>query len=358
MGTLQRKIIHCDADCFFAALEERDNPRYRGRPIAVGGHAEGRGVIATCNYAARTFGVRSAMPSAQALKLCPDLLIVRHRMEVYREASEQMREIFADYTDLIEPLSLDEAFLDVTGANVCLGSASLIAQEIRARVHKRVGITVSAGVSVNKFLAKVASDWRKPDGLTVIPPKRVADFVRHLPVRKIPGVGPVMQRKMAGLGVETCVDLQAYDAPTLQEWFGCVGESLHQLSFGRDDREVTTERQRKSVSVEQTFSADLPDLSSCMMQMAELMPRLQHRLDALTREGGCIDKAFVKLKFNDFSSTTLERKGTQPRISVYRSLCEEAYSRGLKPVRLMGLGVRIRSQPNEAVQLPLFGIAC
>ncbi len=349
-----RKIIHCDADCFFAALEERDNPRLKNRPLAVGGASASRGVIATCNYAARRFGVRSAMASAQALRLCPDLVIVRHRMDVYRQASSEMHEIFSQYTDEIEPLSLDEAFLDVSESYQCLGSASLMAQEIRWQIRKRVGITVSAGIAVNKFLAKVASDWRKPDGQTVILPRQVSEFVRALPVTKIPGVGHVMNRKMQGLGISTCADLQEYDISTLIEWFGGFGEQLYQLCRGNDDRLVKVARQRKSISIEHTFDFDLPDATTCQQQISMLMPKLLQRLDGLSARGLTVEKALLKMKFADFTSTSVERKGTQPRISTYRTLCEDAFSRGRRPVRLLGIGVKLldsQSVPDRQMEL-------
>ncbi len=351
---MQRKIIHCDADCFFAAIEERDNPRLKNRPLAVGGSSDGRGVIATCNYSARQFGVRSAMASAQALRLCPDLKIVRHRMDVYRQASVEMHEIFSQYTDQIEPLSLDEAFLDVSQSYRCLGSASLMAQDIRWQIRKRVGITVSAGIAVNKFLAKVASDWQKPDGQTVITPRQIPDFVGVLPVNKIPGVGYVMNRKMQGLGISTCADLQKYSNATLVEWFGSFGEHLYQLCRGHDDRPVKIERQRKSISIEHTFDVDLPDVSTCLQQISMLMPKLLQRLDGLAERGLTVEKALVKMKFDDFSSTTVERKGTQPRISTYRMLCEDAFLRGRRPVRLLGIGVKLldsQSVPDRQMEL-------
>lgn len=339
---MSRKIIHCDADCFFAAIEQRDNPRLRDQPLAVGGSSAGRGVIATCNYEARRYGVRSAMPSAHALRLCPELKIVPHRMDVYRQASAQMHDIFSQYTNLVEPLSLDEAYLDVSQSYQCLGSASLMAEEIRWRVKNQIGITVSAGVAPNKFLAKVASDWRKPDGQTLIKPKDIPDFMRLLDVEKIPGVGQVMRRKLQGLGINTCGDLQSIDLLTLCERFGSFGERLYHLCRGVDERLVKPERQRKSVSIEQTFSYDLVDLAACIGQMTVLMPKLQQRLQQVAERGLAIDKAFVKIKFDDFSVTTVERKGTQPRIAVYRALCEEAFARGRRPVRLIGLGVGLK----------------
>src|SRR5690606_18222153 len=225
--------------------------------------AEQRGVIATCNYEARAYGVRSAMASAHALKLCPDLLIVRPRREAYREASQEIHAIFRSYTDLIEPLSLDEAFLDVTGCEHFAGSATRIAQDIRRRVWQQLRITVSAGVAPNKFLAKIASDWKKPDGLFVITPGEVDDFVRVLPVNRLHGVGRVTAEKLSRLGIRSCGDLREWDKLALVREFGAFGERLWGLARGIDERAVQVESRRQSVSVEQTYDQDLPDLAAC-----------------------------------------------------------------------------------------------
>ncbi|MGQ9425454.1 DNA polymerase IV [Gilvimarinus sp. F26214L] len=352
---IQRKIIHCDADCFFAAVEMREDPSLRGRPLAVGGASEGRGVIATCNYEARSHGVRSAMPSAQARRLCPDLLIVPPNMNLYRDVSLQIREIFHGYTDLVEPLSLDEAFLDVSQTTQCKGSATLIAQEIRQRIRDQLGITVSAGVAPNKFLAKIASDWRKPDGLTVIEPGGVADFVRDLPVSKIYGVGRVSAQKLHNMGVETCGQLQAVDELSLVRQFGSMGLRLHQLSRGVDDRPVKSTRSRQSVSVEHTYPADLQSVERCLNELPALYMQLRSRLRRLDKRYRVV-KAFVKVKFTDFTTTTLERAGTGLNLDDYHNLCSEAWQRRAQPVRLLGLGVRLLDLEDDGLlrQLDLF----
>lgn len=352
---MNRKIIHIDADCFFAALEMRDDIRLRQGPIAVGGKQDRRGVIATCNYEARKFGVRSAMASSQAVRLCPDLIIVPGRMDVYRQASQQMREIFFDYADRVEPLSLDEAYLDVTDCQRCQGSATLIAEEIRQRIADQLNITVSAGVAPNKFIAKVASDWNKPDGLTVVAPDRVDEFVSRLPVSRIYGVGKVTANKMLNHGIETCADIRQKTQYELCEWFGSFGTRLYELSFGRDDRAVVSKRRRKSLSVEHTYAQDLPNISTCLEQLPSLFSQLQGRLEAMDDSYRVI-KAFVKVKFNDFDSTTLERLGASARLSHYRELLAEAHERGQKPVRLLGLGVRFveLNADSNFFQLPLF----
>ncbi len=350
-----RKIIHCDADCFYAAIEMRDDPSLRGRPLAVGGDPSRRGVISTCNYEAREFGVHSAMASAHARRLCPDLLIVPHNPEKYRQASAQIREVFFDYTDLVEPLSLDEAFLDVSDSGKCQGSATLMAQEIRQRIFERLQITVSAGVAPNKFLAKIASDWRKPDGLTVVTPEQVDDFVVQLPVDRIFGVGKVTAGKMRRMGIETCGELRRFSVFELTERFGSFGARLFELCRGRDERPVKPSRRRKSLSVEHTYAEDLPGLPQCLEKLPELFVELKGRLGRVDRDYKVV-KAFVKVKFNDFTTTTLERVGTSARLHDYRQLCEGAYARGERPVRLLGLGVRfvdLRDEPIAA-QLDLF----
>lgn len=350
-----RKIIHCDADCFFAAVEMRDDPSLRNRPMAVGGSADRRGVISTCNYEARRYGIHSAMASATARRLCPDLLIVPHRMEAYREASQALRHIFYDYAERVEPLSLDEAFLDVSDSEHCQGSATRIAEEIRQRVSSTLGISVSAGVAGNKFLAKIASDWRKPDGLFVVRPEEAPEFVRQLPVRLIHGVGKATAAKLSRLGVSHCSDLQRFTVFELCEQFGVFGQRLYDLCRGQDERPVMVSRRRKSLSVEHTYPSDLPGLAHCQGQLPALLQDLQRRLRRL-EDDYLVVKAFVKLKFDDFTSTTLERSATQVRLDLYKGLCEEAFPRGNRPVRLLGVGVRfVDLREDQAFyQLDLF----
>lgn len=348
-----RKIIHIDCDCFFAAIEMRDDPRLAGRPVAVGGQPGQRGVIATCNYEARAFGVRSAMASRQALVLCPSLLIVQPRFEAYRTASKQILAILADYSELIEPVSLDEAYVDVSDCRQFGGSATLIARDIRQRVRAQLGITVSAGVAPNKFLAKIASDWHKPDGLFVITPDAVEAFVAQLPVARLHGVGRVTAQRLQGMGIDRCGELRQHERLELVRVFGSFGERLWQLARGIDERRVQANRRRQSLSVEHTFEQDLPDLAACMAQLpmlhAELLGRLG-RLDSSYRIG----KPLVKLKFHDFSQTTLEQAGMGHELENYQRLLAAAHVRGSKPVRLIGLGVRLIDLQGRAEQLELF----
>lgn len=336
-----RKIIHCDADCFFVALEMRDDADLRGIPVAVGGDPGRRGVISTCNYEARAFGVRSAIASAYAKKLCPQLIILPHNMAKYREASLAMRAIFSDYTETIEPLSVDEAFLDVTASNHCLGSATLIAKEIRRRIHKEVGITVSAGVAVNKFLAKVASDWQKPDGLTVVQPERIRFFLKSLPVTCIPGVGPAAAKILHRRNITTCHDLQQVDESDLNQWFGKFGRRLYELSRGEDERPVKARDRRKSLSVEHTLSEDVVSLDQCYLVLAQLSQKLLTRLNRIEQRQA-IAKCFIKIKFADFARTTMEACATEFSLPLCEQLFQQAWHRQKKPVRLVGIGVRFR----------------
>jgi DNA polymerase-4 len=347
-----RKIIHCDCDCFYASVEMRDDPSLRGRPLAVGGRPDQRGVVATCNYEARRFGIHSAMATAQALKLCPDLLVIAPNMEKYRIASRQIMDIYRDYTELVEPLSLDEAYLDVSNAAHCKGSATLIAQEIRRRIFETVGITASAGVAPNKFVAKIASDWNKPDGLFLVKPGEVDAFVAALPVKKLFGVGKVTAAKLNRLGAQTCADLRGWTMQALQHHFGSFGARLYDLCRGIDDREVSPVRERKSVSTEETYTPDVPDMAACIALLPELYEHLLGRI----KRAGCekfINKLFVKIKFSDFQQTTVECVGYAPNMETFIRLMETGWLRASRPVRLLGVGVRLGDTENVE-QLSLF----
>jgi len=347
-----RKIIHIDADCFFAAVEMRDQPELSNVPLAIGGAADSRGVIATANYRAREFGVRSAMSSAKAKLLCPQLVLIRGNMEKYRLASRQMHAIFQEYTALIEPLSLDEAYLDVTDCQYCHGSATLIANEIRQRIESTVGITVSAGIASNKFLAKIASDLNKPNGQCVIAPNQQDEFVKTIPVKSIFGVGKVAQEKLTALNIVTCADLQRVEFQKLIKPFGQFAYRLQQLAYGIDEREVKVSRTRKSISVENTFVQDLPDLNACSAHLPELIAELEQRLKSknITTQ---LDKYYLKLKFDNFQQTTVEIK-FEPGdpLLFFSDLMMTAYARQSRPVRLIGVGYRLKQVCEQ--QLSLF----
>lgn len=351
----QRKIIHVDCDCFYAAVEMRDDPSLREVPLAVGGDG-GRGVVSTCNYRARAYGVRSAMPGSEARRLCPGLVFVPPDMARYRAVSRQVMDILRELTDLVEPLSLDEAFLDVSDITDHHGSATLMARHLRERVRREVGITISAGVAPNKFLAKIASDWQKPDGLFVITPEDVPAFVEALPVEKLFGVGQVTAAKLHALGVKTCGDLQTLGVERLVERFGKQGYRLHEMAQGRDERPVVVSRVAKSVSVERTFSQDLPDKTACDGVLPALVADLNHRL---SRKGGGkpIHKLFVKLRYSDFSTHTLERVRDQvrePGVADFQPLLDELMAQPDRAVRLLGVGVRFRNDDAPVTQLRLF----
>ncbi|OUS09707.1 DNA polymerase IV [Gammaproteobacteria bacterium 54_18_T64] len=351
-----RKIIHCDCDCFYAAVEMRDNPALATQPIAVGGRAGRRGVVATCNYAAREYGVHSAMATARALRLCPDLIVVPPDFTKYREVALQIRDVFSDFTELVEPLSLDEAFLDVSATKLCQGSATLMAEAIRARIKAEVGITISAGVAPSKFLAKIASDWRKPDGLFVITPDQVDGFVLALPVGKLFGVGKVTEKKLHQLAVKTCGDLRNISLLKLTEHFGVLGRRLFELSRGIDNRPVRIDRRRKSLSVETTFVDDLPDAAACIARLPALFEQLQTRYQNVD-DTYRVSRHYLKMRFSDFTSTTVERDLPDGiTLEGYQSLCEQAWWRGEQSVRLLGIGLRfsdvITGQESHQYALP------
>lgn len=346
-----RKIIHIDCDCFFAAVEMRDDPSLVGKPISVGGNPDSRGVVATCNYEARAHGVRSAMACSKARRLCPNLLFIRPRFDVYKTVSRQIRQIFLDYTPVIEPLSLDEAYLDVTESTHHGNRATRIAREIQKRIREEVGITASAGVAPNKFLAKIASDWKKPAGLFVIAPDQVEAFVSVLPVARLHGVGKVTAAHLHRMHILTCADLRQRELSELLRHFGSFGEYLWQLAHGIDNRPVQISR-RQSVSVEETYDEDLPTVADCLEKLPALITDLQGRIDRLD-SSYAIGKPFVKVKFHDFTQTTLERQGAQRSAESYRSLLLDAFARGNKPVRLLGIGARVIDLQAAPCQLEL-----
>jgi DNA polymerase-4 len=347
---IHRKIIHLDCDCFFAAVEMRDDPALRGRPLAVGGRVEQRGVIATCNYEARRYGVRSAMPTREALRRCPGLILRPPDFARYRAASQAVHAILADYTPLIEPLSLDEAYLDVTAATAASPTATQLARILREHIRAEVGITASAGVAPNKFVAKVASDWRKPDGLFVVPPERVAAFVAALPVARVPGVGPVTAARLRQLGIETCAQLRAWPLERLLRTFGRLGAMLWERCRGIDPRPVAPDQPRRSLSVETTFPRDLPDFEACLAALPGLMSDFESRRQRLAALRPAA--SFVKLRFADFSQTTVESTSARPDAVGWHTLLRRGWQRRRLPVRLLGLGIRFADA--TAPQLDLF----
>lgn len=333
-----RKIIHVDMDAFFASVEQRDNPELRGKPVAVGG-AGGRGVVAAASYEARKFGVKSAMPSVTASRLCPDLVFVRPRFDAYKEASRQIRRVFEHYTPIIEPLSLDEAYLDVTDDRLGIGSATRIATLIRQEIRAKTKLTASAGVSYNKFLAKLASDQNKPDGLCVIRPGEGARFVAGLPIRRFHGVGPKAEAKMQKLGIATGADLAAKDIAFLRQHFGSMGDYLFRAARGIDLRPVAAHRVRKSVGGERTFSEDIGSGAALRETLENIIAIVWERIEASGARGRTVT---LKLKFTDFQIMTRATSlpdyvsGREQFAQAARALLEtELPLRG--PIRLMGL---------------------
>jgi DNA polymerase-4 len=335
-----RKIIHVDMDAFFASVEQRDNPDLRGKPVAVGGSG-GRGVVAAASYEARKFGVRSAMPSVTAKRQCPDLIFVPHRFDAYKEASRQIRAIFAHYTPHIEPLSLDEAYLDVTDDLLGIGSATRIAELIRQEIKAKTRLTASAGVSYNKFLAKLASDQNKPDGICVIRPGQGADFVAGLPVRRFHGVGPKGAEKMAKLGIHTGADLAAKDIDFLRQNFGSFADYLYRAARGIDLRRVSADRARKSVSGERTFNEDISSGPRLREVLDDIVDIVWERIEKSKSRGRTVT---LKMRYSDFQIITRSRSAShfiddkQEFAQLVNQLLDQTLPLPL-PIRLMGLGL-------------------
>lgn len=350
-----KKFIHVDMDCFYAAVEMRDNPRYKTLPIAVGGTPEQRGVISTSNYIARKFGVKSAMATAHALKLCPNLVILPGRISYYKTISLQIHEIFSRYTDLIEPISLDEAYLDVTACTNFNGSATLIAQNIRSTIEEELNLTASAGVAPLMFLAKIASEVNKPNGQFVIKPSEALDFIETLELRKIPGIGKVTSEKFKQLGLVTCSDIKKSNLPFLVQKFGKLGNSVWNKAHGIENREVIADRVRKSISVERTLNTDIFE----WVEYENFLIDLYQELDARVRRNNAlnvISKLTVKVKFSDFKQTTLETTLSELKYDVFRTLSKRIWDerRDLRGVRTIGIGIVLRLK-EELIsnQLPL-----
>ena len=338
-NTTVKKIIHVDMDCFYAAVEMRDFPEYRNIPLAVGGDGP-RSVLSTCNYIARKYGVRSAMSAIKAKQLCPNLKIVHGRMSVYKDVSNHIREIFSRYTDLIEPLSLDEAYLDVSNSTQCQGSATLIAEQIRADIFNELNLTASAGIAPNKFIAKIASDENKPNGQCVVPPGKIANFVEELSLKKIPGIGPKTFQKLQQFGFSTCSDVRMSSIASLTPVVGKFASSLYQKAHGIDNRELEVSRQRKSLAIETTLAVDIYTQAECCEVIAQLLPKLLLRLDKV--KNLTIVRQGIKLKFTDFNQTTVEQQSLQPDLQTYIALLSKAHARAEKNgkqrgIRLVGL---------------------
>lgn len=333
-------------DCFYASVEERDDPSLCGKPLAIGGHSR-RSVLATCNYAARKFGVRSAMPTSLALQKCPHLTILPPRIDYYKTVSNQIFSILRRYTEKIETISLDEAFLDVTECDCLKGSATLIAEALRADIANEVGITASAGVAQNKFLAKVASDENKPNGIKVVLPEESEQFARRLSLRKIPGVGQKTYQKLELLGLSIGEDLIRFSKPELIRQFGKFGEVLFQRAQGIDDREVVPLRERKSIGVEETYENDLMDIHHCFSELEKLARKLIFRVDKNELKPR-IKRLGIKIKFNDFSQTTVEQNANNIDALMIKSLFMKGRARQPQgSIRLLGVYVGLANVTSK-----------
>ena len=334
-----RKIIHIDMDAFYAAIEQRDFPQYKNKPVVVGGNPNSRGVVATCSYEARKYGIHSAMPSYRAYRLCPQAVFVRPRFVAYKEASEKIKEIFYQYTSLVEPLSLDEAYLDVTNSTKCSGSATLIAKEIKRKIFEKIQLTASAGVSYNKFLAKIASDFQKPDGLTVVLPQEGEEFVKKLKIRQFHGVGKVTEKKMHQLGIYTGADLKKLNLEELKQHFGKFSEYLYKVARAIDNRPVKILWQRKSIGKETTFSKDISKKIEAMSVLKKLS---QQVLDFSQQKNFVAKTLTLKVKYADFRSITrsqTQKEGYQ-KLSQIMPVLEFLLTKtdiGKKKIRLLGV---------------------
>jgi len=345
----ERKIIHIDMDAFYASVEQRDFPNYCGRPLVVGGSPEGRGVVAACSYEARKFGIHSAMPASQAKRLCPEAIFVRPRFEVYREISRQIQEIFHSYTSIVEPLSLDEAYLDVSQSEHFGGLATKIAKDIKRNIKGQTRLTASAGVSYNKFLAKIASDMDKPNGLTVIPPQRGPTFVEDLPIGRFHGIGRATEAKMKALGIHYGADLKALSLYRLQRLFGKQGSYFYHVSRGVDRRPVVVQRLRKSLSSEKTFDEDIEDLQVLVSHLKSLAERVANELQNKQLAGRTVS---IKVKYDDFEQITRSRTFNDP-VQQFEEIAAPLTDllmrteAGRRKVRLLGVGVS-NFQPSDA----------
>jgi DNA polymerase-4 len=351
-----RKIIHIDMDAFFASVEQLDNPELRGKPVAVGGSGE-RHVVAAASYEARKFGVRSAMPSVIAKRLCPGLIFVRHHFERYEEVSSQIIDIFREYTDIVEPLSIDEAFLDVTTDKKSIGSATIIAKRVKKEIKEKTGLTASAGISINKFLAKIASDIKKPDGLFLIAPEDAEKFIEDLPVEKFYGIGKVTAEKMHLLGIHSGADLKKWDLPSLVRNFGKAGKFYYDIARGIDDRPVETDSERKSIGTELTYEKDLKTRFEIIAELYKVEKELMDRISQAGITGRTIT---VKVKFSDFRQITRSRT-LQNYIRDFEMLHKEVTGirNSLKlegsKIRLLGVSIsNLESEDDEDRQLHLF----
>ena len=349
-----RKIIHVDMDSFFASIEIRDNSSLRNKPVAVAGKANERGVLTTCNYIARRFGLHSAMPTKKAIQLCKDLVIVPVNIDKYKKESIEIFKIFNCYSKKVEPVSIDEAYIDVTDSDYCSGNPEIMASQIRSCIKKDFGITASAGISVNKLISKICSDWKKPDNQFAISDSEVSSFIKNVDLHKIPGIGKVNFEKCRNLDMQICSDMYAYSSNDLSDLFGSYGNNLYKLIRGIDHREVETNRVRKSISVEDTFIKDIESLEECKTNISELYKKLTSRCQNLEIPLELVKEIFIKIKFSNFESITRQTKCNNLNLNQYIKLFDSNLDVIKKPIRLLGLGFTLRQGKGNVVQYDIF----
>jgi len=347
------KIIHVDMDSFYASVEIKERPELKFKPVAVAGSSENRGVVTTCNYIARKFGIHSAMPSVTAKRLCPEIIFLPVNMEKYRAISKETHKIYKCYTKIIEPISLDEAYLDVTDSEYCQGDPEEMARQIRQKIFEDLGITASAGISSNKFLAKIASDWNKPNGQFSIPDKDIQNFILKVNIRKIYGVGEKTEILLNKHRIQTCSDLQKLSKESLIKLLGKYGCTLYSLSRGIDNRLVEDDKISKSLSVEDTYVKDLTNYDQAANELNKLYLELKKRLGKEIHKDRLIKSCFIKVKFNDFKLITMQTSNQKTDHLVYLNLLEKTLLTNRKPIRLLGIGVQFDNRPLNQLNLDI-----
>ena len=340
-------------DSFFASLEIKDKPHLTNKPVAVGGKASQRGVLTTCNYVARKYGIHAAMPTKKALELCNDLVVLPVDIEKYRKVSRDIFKIFKCYSKKVEPVSIDEAYLDVTASNYCRGDPEEMAKEIRQCIHQDFGITASAGISSNKLIAKICSNWRKPNGQFSIDDSEIATFIKNVNLKNIPGIGKVNFKKCTSLRMETCKDMYRLSRDELINIFGSYGKMLFDLIRGIDNREIETNKIRKSISVEDTFIDDLVDINSCQNHIKILYKKLINRCKASSIRSSDVKEIFIKIKFNNFETITRQKRCSNINLNQFYDLFDKNIIEMRKPIRLLGTGFNLKIQ-GDSPQYDIF----
>ena len=349
-----RKIIHVDMDSFFASLEIRDKPELKNKPVAVGGKAHERGVLTTCNYIAREYGLHSAMPTKKALSLCKNLIVLPVDIDKYKRESKEIFKVFKCYSKKIEPISIDEAYIDVTNSNYCESDPEKMAYQIRSCIWKDFKITASAGISCNKLLAKICSDWKKPNNQYSVSDDQVSDFIKDIRLDMIPGIGKVNFKKCINLNMKYCKDMYIYSTYELEGIFGSFGVNLYNLIRGIDQRDVNINRIRKSISVEDTFLEDIKNVESCISKIDFLYEKLIQRCRINEISQNSVKEIFIKVKFNDFKVISRQSKCNSLNLKNYIRLLNDNINSPIKPIRLLGLGFNLKDDKSDSIQYDIF----